>query len=107
MFGAKCYFSSTNASLAIAVRKSFGRLADPQTGWFEHQGSWVNQTVAGTERELSLFNPDRYLNCLRMRGILAVSVQPHGGASLQQAHGKRALKKRTERALKMQVSSTA
>ena len=32
LFGAKSYFSSTNASLAIGVRKSFGSLTNPQTG---------------------------------------------------------------------------
>lgn len=81
IFGSKSYFSSTNASLAIGVRRSFGSVSRVQTGWFEHQGRWRNTTVAGTERELKLFNPDRYLNCLRQRGILALTVHPHSNTA--------------------------
>ena len=77
IFGSKSYFSSTNASLAIGVRRKFGVVSNVQTSWFLDQGRWRNTTVAGTERELTLFNPDRYLNCLRQRGILGLTVHPH------------------------------
>ena len=77
IFGSKNYFTSTNASLAIGVRRKFGSVSNVQTSWFSDQGRWQNTTVAGTERELTLFNPDRYLNCLRQRGILALTVHPY------------------------------
>jgi len=37
VFSAKGYFNSTNASLAIGVRRSFGTLHDPQALRFNHQ----------------------------------------------------------------------
>ena len=37
VFGAKDYFRSTNASLAIGVRRSFGALCDASEDWFENQ----------------------------------------------------------------------
>jgi endonuclease/exonuclease/phosphatase family metal-dependent hydrolase len=77
VFGAKMYLNSTNASLAIGVRKSFGTLSDPAEEWFENQGEWWHYTVAGLERELRLFNPDRWLNCTRNRGVLSATVHPH------------------------------
>ena len=46
------YFYSTNASLAIGVRRSFGTLGDVSEMWFENQGRWLNYTVAGREREV-------------------------------------------------------
>eukprot|EP01043_Picozoa_sp_COSAG02_P000950 COSAG02_NODE_19_length_53976_cov_37.338512_32_plen_340_part_00 len=77
IFGSKSFFCSTNASLAIGVRREFGSVSSVQTSWFSDQGKWQNTTVAGTERELTHFNPDRYLNCLRRRGILALTVHLH------------------------------
>lgn len=37
VYGAKGYFNSTNASLAIGVRRTFGTLHDPQALRFKHQ----------------------------------------------------------------------
>lgn len=48
VFGAKGYFNSTNASLAIGVRRSFGTLHDPQALRFKHQ-------VRGNYRRSNLY----------------------------------------------------
>ena len=77
VYGSRSYFTSTTASLAIGVRRSFASVEGIQTGFFREQGKWVNETVGGVERELRLFNPDRWLNLLRRRGVLGLTLRPH------------------------------
>jgi endonuclease/exonuclease/phosphatase family metal-dependent hydrolase len=86
LWGARTYVVSTNASLAIMVRRSWGRVqGPPHVEWLREQGRWWNHTQAGRQRELRLFNPDRWINLLRWRGILACDVAiigdtgPEGG----------------------------
>jgi len=83
VLGARNYAFSSNASLAIAVRREFGRVRHVQREWFEHQGLWLHKTAAGLEREHQLYNPDRALNCFRQRGILGVTVALSGGGEVR------------------------
>lgn len=74
------YASSTNASVMIGVRRSWGKVVGVEEEWLEEKGHWWNYTKAGQEREELHFNPDRWLNLMRHRGILAVDVETVGAS---------------------------
>ena len=83
LHGSYEYARSTNASLLIGVRRSWGKVVGVEEEWLTEKGHWWNHTKAGQEREQMHFNPDRWINELRHRGILAVDVATHGQGRLR------------------------